>query len=110
MMRGPTVVALRFFSGKYYMRLACHWFQVDRNTHICMPVLKYAYSCQRECAQINVKLISCGLYPRRTLKRNTKFSQCPCLVKDHEIYQGWKLLVEPDCLDAVKPDCLTGKP
>ncbi len=33
---------------------------------ICM-VSKYGYSCQSECSRTNGKLVSCGIYPRRTL-------------------------------------------
>ncbi len=32
-----------------------------------IPVLKYGYSCQLECAQTDGKLVSCGIYPKETL-------------------------------------------
>ncbi len=33
-----------------------------------IPVLKYGYSCQSECSWTNGKLVSCCIYPRRTLR------------------------------------------
>ncbi len=44
------------------------WGNVLVETYFPLPVLKYGYSCQSECSQTNGKLVSCGIYPRRTLK------------------------------------------
>ncbi len=49
-----------------------------------IPVLKYGYSCQLECAQTNVKLVSCGIYPRRTLIKFNILDQNQILVVHSE--------------------------
>ncbi len=52
------------YSHYFYLR----WFPGTNQPRITLTLLQFSgYSCQPECAQTNGKLVSCGIYPSRTL-------------------------------------------